>query len=521
MLYTLLRGLASFSLSVFYRKIEFHGRERIPDTGPVVFVSNHANALVDPIVIMAANRRRCSFLAKAPLFDVPVYGSLIRAIGALPAYRQQDMADTTKNQETFAACHRRLAEGGAIALFPEGRSHSEPRMSKIKTGAARIVLEAEAKNGFALGTKIIPIGLNWDRKDAFRSRVLVVVGTPIDPAGYFEGYRADPVATAQSLTTKIAEALGEVTLQAESWEDFRFVQAVQRLWLTPGITPEGPPPAPSEPRREAAGRVETQSAEPSFDSARPTPVRHPSGGEGGPRSGQTESANAASPHFAEFEFLRQFLAAFPAVRAAAPARVETIRREVLAYTDRLGTLGIDDADVTFTYRPLQVARYLLQNLGALALGFPLAAIGVIHSIIPYLLCRAVARHFSGDRDQPASAGLYAGLIFFPAFFLALASTAAWVFGWEWGVAYGLLLPLASYFALGVVERLERFADAVRVFLLFMSRSDLKPLLQRRREGLREEIEVVVRAYQRGEFAPPPSPGDLADSPSPPAPSVPS
>lgn len=456
MIYTLLRRLASLALSVFYRKIEFDGLERIPDAGPVIFVSNHANALVDPLVIMAAHRRQCSFLAKAPLFQVPVYGALLRSVGALPAYRQQDMADTSKNQETFEACYRRLEEGGAIALFPEGRSHSEPKMSKIKTGAARIVLEAEARNGFSLGTKIVPMGLNWDRKEAFRSRVLVVVGEPIDPALHFEAYRSDPVAAAQALTAKIGASLGEVTLQADSWEDFRLVQAVQRIWLAP-----------------------------------------------------------AAPRLAEFELLQQFLSALPAVRAAAPERVAEVRRQILAYHERLRTLGIDDADVAFTYRPLQVGRYLLQNLGALALGFPLAAIGVLHSVVPYLLCRVIARHFSGDRDQPASAGLYAGLVFFPAFFLALAGTAGWIFGWEWGAAYGLLLPLAAWFALGVVERLERFAEAVRVFLLFTTRSGLKPLLQRRREALREEIESVIRSWQQGLPASPTG----GDSPSPAPPPV--
>ena len=76
-----------------------------------------------------------------------------------------------------------------MALFPEGHSHNEPRRLPLKTGAARIALETEARHG-PLGLKIVPVGLTYDEKGKFRSRVLVRVGDPIDPAPEAGGVRA-------------------------------------------------------------------------------------------------------------------------------------------------------------------------------------------------------------------------------------------------------------------------------------------------------------------------------------------
>ena len=65
---------------------------------------NHPNALVDPVFLLCLVPRKVCFLAKAPLFRMPVLGYFVRALDALPAYRHQDQgADVSKNEETFAA----------------------------------------------------------------------------------------------------------------------------------------------------------------------------------------------------------------------------------------------------------------------------------------------------------------------------------------------------------------------------------------------------------------------------------
>src|SRR5918993_906622 len=111
------------ALRVFFRRIEVVGRRRVPREGAVLFVVNHPNALVDPVFVLCHAPRRVSFLAKDPLFRMPVISRLVRALEATPVYRRHDEgADTSRNRETFALARALLRRGGTIAICPEGVS---------------------------------------------------------------------------------------------------------------------------------------------------------------------------------------------------------------------------------------------------------------------------------------------------------------------------------------------------------------------------------------------------------------
>src|SRR5438034_6170731 len=132
----LLLPLLRVVLRIFFRRIEVSGTDSVPRVGPVIFVLNHPNGLIDPAFLLCLAPRRVSFLAKAPLFRMPVVGFFCRALDAIPVHRRQDTGfDGAQNRETFEAARRVLAHGGAIAIFPEGASHSEPKLRPLKTGA--------------------------------------------------------------------------------------------------------------------------------------------------------------------------------------------------------------------------------------------------------------------------------------------------------------------------------------------------------------------------------------------------
>src|SRR3989440_1092594 len=116
--------ILKFALRVYFRRIEVVGLDNVPGDAPVIFVLNHPNALVDPVFLLCLAPRRVSFLAKAPLFRMPVIGYLVKALDSLPVYRRQDEGeDVTKNEETFVAARKLLAKGGTIGICPEGVSH--------------------------------------------------------------------------------------------------------------------------------------------------------------------------------------------------------------------------------------------------------------------------------------------------------------------------------------------------------------------------------------------------------------
>ena len=216
--YRAVRGVVSFALRCFYR-IERAGPP-LPE-GPVVLVGNHPNALIDPGLMIAVTSRPLTFLAKEPIFRMPVLGSLVRALGALPVVRaQDDPRRMRENVEALGAAARGLAGGRAVALFPEGRSHSEPSLGSLKTGAARLALQA------GVAVRIVPVGLTYAEKGRFRSAVRVEFGPALEVAPG----PTDPERV-RALTERIAASLRALTLDLAAWEDLPLIEAADALYV--------------------------------------------------------------------------------------------------------------------------------------------------------------------------------------------------------------------------------------------------------------------------------------------------
>src|SRR5215211_3547377 len=117
-----LRWIVRRLIRLYYPKIEVTGRDHIPRTGPVLLTANHANSLIDPAIVGIAAGRPVRFFAKAPLFETPVLGRLMRALGMLPAFRaQDDGAQVRRNLESLNVGAQALAAGDVVGIFPEGK----------------------------------------------------------------------------------------------------------------------------------------------------------------------------------------------------------------------------------------------------------------------------------------------------------------------------------------------------------------------------------------------------------------
>ncbi|KAL3781223.1 hypothetical protein HJC23_003540 [Cyclotella cryptica] len=79
-------------LSIFFNDVQIVGKENIPNYGPVIFTSNHANQFMDGIMIMCTCQRKISYLVADKSWNRPIIGHLAWAMGAVPVKRAQDSA---------------------------------------------------------------------------------------------------------------------------------------------------------------------------------------------------------------------------------------------------------------------------------------------------------------------------------------------------------------------------------------------------------------------------------------------
>lgn len=211
MIYHLLRWISGIAINWFYRDIRVTNREAIPDGGPLLIAVNHQNALVDSLITGWVVPRQVTMTAKATLMRNPFVALLFRVVGVVPLRRASDEVtradanhlDRSRNSEAFSDILDVLETGGAVLIFPEGKSHNETRLEPLKTGLARLALSARDNRGIS-GVRILPVGLVFEDKAAPGSVVGVNIGESIE-LDFWSGVDAG------GLTAEIAERLKTVS----------------------------------------------------------------------------------------------------------------------------------------------------------------------------------------------------------------------------------------------------------------------------------------------------------------------
>ncbi len=182
MIYNLIKYLLKVTIYSYFRRVSIVGQEYIPTEGPVIFVANHPSALIDPLVIITGIKRKIHPIAAAEFFGGKLKTWILKnKFHMIPVYRPGQSKDSSKtsNNDMFTHCHQLLLNQGALLIFPEGTSETDKGVRNLKTGAARIALEAERLCKNKIKVQIIPIGLNYSNSHQFRSDLFVKVGPPI------------------------------------------------------------------------------------------------------------------------------------------------------------------------------------------------------------------------------------------------------------------------------------------------------------------------------------------------------
>jgi 1-acyl-sn-glycerol-3-phosphate acyltransferase len=155
------------------------GRERIPRSGPLLYVSNHQSFL-DPIINGAAiHDRPFRPFARETLFR-GVFGTLIRSLGALP------VVGGGGDKAVMRAALSELEAGRCVLVYPEGTRTADGGLAPFKSGIALLLRRSNAT--------VVPMGIEgafdvWPRdasRPRWRRRIETEVGEPIDVASLLQ-----------------------------------------------------------------------------------------------------------------------------------------------------------------------------------------------------------------------------------------------------------------------------------------------------------------------------------------------
>ena len=451
----IIHAIISIALRLFFRRIEAVNVERVPPTGALLFVLNHPNGLVDPALVFVSMPRRVSFLAKSTLYDNPIGAFLLRTFEILPIYRRIDAdAKSESNAVTFDNCFELLGSGRCIAIFPEGISHDQPQLQKIKTGAARIALGAVSQpaataSGFSLsdelrerGLKIVPVGLYYTSKTSFRSEALIRYGEVFEVAAAELDANGEPQRDAVvRLTAKIEKSLRDVTLNLETETELDAVLKAEAM----------------------------------FSSVFKNLIFK-----------QTLTQTVGR--------LQHLAAKYALLEKNDPEKMLELNVKITRYENNLTASGITTESLSILQHPTwYVFRYLILRVVFLIVFAPVAIVGAIIHSPAYVFSNLLGRIFkTHDTDVAGSSStIIASLGLMPLTWLIVAAIIWYFFGWQIALISIPVTILSGYIALRSSETLIDMRVWLKsVWLLFRQRALFLRLLVQR-ESLQKEIGEIV------------------------------
>jgi 1-acyl-sn-glycerol-3-phosphate acyltransferase len=430
---------------VFFRSITVRNKEVIPPKGPLMVLANHPSTFMDPIVIATMLDREVYFLAKGEMFKGTLAKWFFAKINMIPVYRKQDDPNQmSKNQETFDKCYEHLERGGAILMFPEGTSVTERKLRPLKTGAARIVLGAEARNDFKLNTQIITIGLNYANPHKFNRDLFINIDTPIKAADYKDEFSKDSITGAQHLTEDIRLQLERLIIGINDEHTDELVNDIEMLYKYKVSKDLG---------------VLKDDKE------------------------------------AEFTLTKNIVETVDYFISNDPQRAEKMRVRINEYLNNLQQIGLTDADIESHQHNRSLIGGTAKSLFTIIAGFPIYVYGLINNFLPFEIPGWIASKLVKVPEYRGAVGMVLGMFTFLIFY-SIQINLVWDYTGSSSIAivYAISLPLSGIFSYWYFHIVAQIRSKWILMMVFYKKSLFIAKLITEREQLIAEFDKARSEY---------------------------
>jgi len=323
-------------------------------------------------------------------------------------------------------------------------SSEERKVQKLKTGAARIALHAEGRNRFSLGVIIIPVGINFESRTGFRSRVLVSFGAPIVVSDFRDEFDGDEVEAVHSLTRQIEERIRERVVNISRTEFTEFVASIERVYK---------------------GEVLARS---DLDVEGNSPFK------------KSQAVSQEIPRALDYFLERD------------PDVVWSIRAHLADYMAQLAAFRVTDDQVRAEPAGVlgAMTRYTILGL----VGLPITIWGIFWNYAPYRIPGILASRKQSDLTQTHMNQILLGIPVYLVYYITLFAVAYSILGLTWaGIFSATLLP-AGLFARWHSRRNTRRGQVLHLAYLRATHGMQLRQLQRFRRQVIAEMDGALASY---------------------------
>jgi len=439
--------LSFICAKLFFGRVVVSNSHKIPSNGPLLFVANHRNMILDAGMVRYSCRRELYYLAKHTLFTNKIIGWFFRQANGVPIYRRQDDPSmVSKNKDSFEEIYKLFEGGKCLNVFPEGISIASSSLLKIKTGAARMAINTEMKNTFRLNLKIIPVGINYSNPSRFKSEVFIQYGDPICVSKYKRIIEDDFNIAVTELTKHIEQSLLELTtnLTFIDLEDtISYLKVIYKNDLL---------------HRDTIAQSDLDDFKISKDM---------------------------------IDAVEWYLNSKPNVTESYISMISRYMRflERLKLDDRLIISKKDNKPKLLPRKPLRALWFLIQ--------FPIYLYGLINNFVPYNISIAEVYNKDIDEVEIAQYKFFIGLFVFSIFYV-FQTFLVFYFSQSlnWTIIYIISLIPSGNFALNYHNTIITYLQEFRMFRIFVKRSDIINELREQRLKIIGFIQTAISDFEK-------------------------
>jgi glycerol-3-phosphate O-acyltransferase / dihydroxyacetone phosphate acyltransferase len=349
------------------------------------------------------------------------------------------------HSKVYDTVWKRLGEGGALGIFPEGGSHDRTQLLPLKAGVTLMALGAMEK--YNVPITIVPCGLNYFSGHRFRSHVLVEFGKPYQiPSEFVTQWKSDKRQACKSLLEQVDNQMRNVTINAPDYDSLRAIFTIRRLY-----TPS--------------------------------------------------TKTLTSDQYLELN--RRFAQGWVAFHDRPEVQQGATR--IKEYNDKLDMLGVkdyhassvDNVSNTLTFGTALVSRFVLivalflLALPGLILGSPIGIIAKVISLRKAKEAKASSLVKLKGTDVIASYKLIIGLVVTPIVYWTYFLVVLWFFGFTYALLYVVAWPLLTYASVRVTEEGLTLAKSLIALVRIRWAADELTNLRNERKELQQMIRDLV------------------------------